>query len=180
MNLDFSPHHLPGKLILIGGVQINMPGSMPDLFEPMMFEIRELEKPTVNLLSKLLKSASTSAGSVTAAEIAREKEALTATRAVHLSSESDDARGISSVSHASKLATVPMQLPPPPERPTRRTQDKEQVTSTGYNTTSYQPSTVSTPSAALNTCLNCGVVGHRTRNCTTNVCGLCRQRGHTW
>jgi len=39
-----------GKLIILGGVQINMPRPMPDYFMPIRFEIRQLGEPTVDLM----------------------------------------------------------------------------------------------------------------------------------
>jgi len=39
-----------GKLILVGGIQINMPYPMMDLFYPLLFEIRSHNEPTVDLL----------------------------------------------------------------------------------------------------------------------------------
>mmetsp|Transcript_164268 Transcript_164268/g.315572 ORF Transcript_164268/g.315572 Transcript_164268/m.315572 type:complete len:695 (-) Transcript_164268:93-2177(-) len=47
VNLDFGP----GKLVLIGGIQINMPHPFQEHFLPLSFEMRQKGQPTQNLLS---------------------------------------------------------------------------------------------------------------------------------
>jgi len=47
VNLDFGN----GRLVLIGGIQINMPGCFRDHFLPLMFEVRQKSKLTESLLS---------------------------------------------------------------------------------------------------------------------------------
>lgn len=39
-----------GKLIILGGVQVNMPRPMPDYFMPIRFEIRQKGEPTIDLM----------------------------------------------------------------------------------------------------------------------------------
>jgi hypothetical protein len=41
-----------GKLILLGGIQINMPTHMMDYFEPLIFEVRTKDEPSINLLKE--------------------------------------------------------------------------------------------------------------------------------
>jgi len=43
-------HH--GQLIILGGVQINMPVHMGDFFLPVTFEVRQHGKPTVDLFAE--------------------------------------------------------------------------------------------------------------------------------
>lgn len=53
VDTDFGHGHgKKSKLILLGGIQINMPHPMPDHFEPLMFEIRSQGEETVDLLHK--------------------------------------------------------------------------------------------------------------------------------
>merc|ERR1711972_1009653 len=40
----------PGKLVLLGGIQINMPKPLDDHFLPLFFEMRQKGMPDVNLL----------------------------------------------------------------------------------------------------------------------------------
>lgn len=50
VNTEFGDKN--GKLIILGGVQVNMPRPMPDYFMPMKFEIRQHGKPTIDILKK--------------------------------------------------------------------------------------------------------------------------------
>lgn len=51
-SLDSIAKSLPhGKLVLLGGIQINMSGE--DSFQPLLFEVREAGKPNVDLLPAL-------------------------------------------------------------------------------------------------------------------------------
>jgi hypothetical protein len=47
-----------GRLILLGGVQINMPRPMADYFCPFVFEIRQHGEETIDMLSSTFPSAS--------------------------------------------------------------------------------------------------------------------------
>mmetsp|Transcript_12700 Transcript_12700/g.40039 ORF Transcript_12700/g.40039 Transcript_12700/m.40039 type:complete len:147 (-) Transcript_12700:13-453(-) len=47
INTDYGP----GNLILLGGIQINMPYPMPGFFMPMHFSIRSQTMPPVDLMS---------------------------------------------------------------------------------------------------------------------------------
>ncbi|KAK3269280.1 hypothetical protein CYMTET_22272 [Cymbomonas tetramitiformis] len=49
VNTDFGS----GKLVLIGGVQINMPAPFEDHFQPLMFQVASEDHATVDLLSQL-------------------------------------------------------------------------------------------------------------------------------
>jgi hypothetical protein len=162
VNLDYSLQRRPGKVILLGGVQINMPGSMPDLFEPMMFEIRELGQPTISLLDQLICSAAITAGSVTAAEKARIAET------------------VEMVPVATQRLLVPQQ-----QRSQRQIMQRDATADDRHRAAGRNkkaPTSILQQPEILKSeiCLNCGVSGHRTRNCMINVCGLCRQVGHTW
>jgi len=42
----------PGKLVLLGGIQVNTPVGTPDHFQPMKFEVRQLGKPNKDILYK--------------------------------------------------------------------------------------------------------------------------------
>lgn len=42
-----------GKLVLLGGIQINMPGGLEDHFMPMLFEVRQKGRENVDLLATL-------------------------------------------------------------------------------------------------------------------------------
>jgi hypothetical protein len=161
VNLDYSLQHHPGKVILLGGVQINMPGSMPDLFEPMMFEIREIRQPTISLLDQLICSAAITAGSVTAAEKARMAETVK-----------------TAVPVETQRLLVPQQ-----QRLQRQIMQRDATVERHRAERSKKaPKSILQQPEMLKSeiCLNCGVSGHRTRNCMINVCGLCRQVGHTW
>jgi hypothetical protein len=48
LDMDFGP----GKLVLLGGIQVNTPVGTPDHFQPMRFEVRQLGKPTKDVLYK--------------------------------------------------------------------------------------------------------------------------------
>lgn len=53
VDVDFGiGHGMKGKLILLGGIQINMPTNMMDYFEPLMFEIRSKGEPTIDLMKE--------------------------------------------------------------------------------------------------------------------------------
>jgi len=43
-----------GKLVLIGGIQINMKAPCEDFFNPLMFEIHEVGKPIRDLLPEYM------------------------------------------------------------------------------------------------------------------------------
>jgi len=55
VNPDFAPpgpDGKRGKLILLGGIQVNMPHPMKDFFQPLMFEARTHGEPTVDLFQQ--------------------------------------------------------------------------------------------------------------------------------
>ena len=47
-----------GKLVLIGGIQINMKAPCEDFFNPLMFEVHEVDKPVRNLFNSYMKEQS--------------------------------------------------------------------------------------------------------------------------
>ena len=47
-----------GKLVLIGGIQINMKAPCEDFFNPLMFEIHEVNKPVRDLLPEYMEDVS--------------------------------------------------------------------------------------------------------------------------
>ena len=53
-------HGKPVKIAILGGVQINMPRPMSDFFQPLTFEIREKNKPTIDCLERAFYSDSNS------------------------------------------------------------------------------------------------------------------------
>ena len=51
MDIEFGRNYgHNGRLIILGGVQINMPRPMPDFFMPIKFEIRQHGKDTIDLM----------------------------------------------------------------------------------------------------------------------------------
>lgn len=54
---EFAVSGKHGKLIILGGVQINMPRPMPDYFMPIRFEIRQHGQDTIDMMADAFKTA---------------------------------------------------------------------------------------------------------------------------
>lgn len=52
VHTEFGVKKTAGRLIILGGVQVNMPRPLPDFFQPLMFEIRKQGEPTIDLMSE--------------------------------------------------------------------------------------------------------------------------------
>jgi hypothetical protein len=48
--LNFGKGGRKGHLLLLGGIQINVPNLLEDFFQPLMFEMRTLDGPKVDLM----------------------------------------------------------------------------------------------------------------------------------
>ena len=81
VNVDFHQEH-PGKLILLGGIQINMPKPMDDYFQPLLFEIRSLNKETIDLMNIFDKNLNPT-GNVNATSIPEELPSTSHLRSEH-------------------------------------------------------------------------------------------------